>query len=449
MSTAPAPRAFHVMSKPTGAVCNLDCEYCFFLSKEQLYPDSGFRMTPEVHEAYLQQLFAAHPPDAEVIVAYQGGEPTLMGLEFFARSVELAARYAGPHQSVLHTIQTNGTLLDDEWGAFLAEYGFLVGLSIDGPRAMHDAYRVDKGGKPTFDRVLRGWEVLRRHDVEWNALTTVNAANADHGLEVYRFLRDDLGAEFIQFIPIVERMTPEMLPMADSGWGVRAKDRPLYRQAGDAVTHRSVTGEKYGRFLIDVFEEWARHDVGDVFVQMFDTALAHWLGMDQAGLCVHAKTCGSALALEHNGDLYSCDHFVYPEHQLGNIMEKTIAEMVASPQQQQFGKDKFETLPQYCLDCDVRFICNGDCPKHRFTSTPDGEEGLSYLCAGYKAFFHHIDPYMKIMAKELRAGRPATSIMAYARQQDLAAAGQKAPGPNDACPCGSSRKYKKCCGRGR
>ena len=332
MSHAPAPRAFHVMSKPTGAVCNLDCEYCFFLSKEQLYPDSGFRMTPEVHEAFLQQLFAAHPADAEVIVAYQGGEPTLMGLEFFARSVELAARYAGPHQSVLHTIQTNGTLLDDEWGAFLAEHGFLVGLSIDGPRAMHDAYRVDKGGKPTFDRVLHGWEVLRRHGVEWNALTTVNAANADHGLEVYRFLRDDLGAEFIQFIPIVERMTPEMLPMADSGWGVRAKDRPLYRQAGDAVTHRSVTGEQYGRFLIDVFEEWARHDVGDVFVQMFDTALAHWLGMDQAGLCVHAKTCGSALALEHNGDLYSCDHYVEPDYLLGNIAEgRTMLDLVDLP----------------------------------------------------------------------------------------------------------------------
>ena len=222
---------------------------------------------------------------------------------------------------MLHTIQTNGTLLDDEWGAFLAEHQFLVGLSIDGPREMHDAYRVDKGGKPTFDRVLRGWEVLRRHGVEWNALTTVNSANADHGLEVYRFLRDDLGAGFIQFIPIVERMTPEMLPMADSGWGVRAKDRPLYRQAGSAVTHRSVTGEQYGRFLIDVFEEWARHDVSDVFVQMFDTALAHWLGMDQVGICVHAKTCGSALALEHNGDLYSCDHYVEPDYLLGNIAD--------------------------------------------------------------------------------------------------------------------------------
>ena len=441
---ATAHGAFHVMSKPTGAVCNLDCEYCFFLSKEQLYPDSEFRMTPAVHEAYLQQLFAAHPADAEVSVSYQGGEPTLMGLEFFARSVELAARFAGPGQSILHTIQTNGTLLDDEWGAFLARNSFLVGLSIDGPREMHDAYRVDKGGKPTFDRVLRGWEVLQRHDVEWNALTTVNSANADHGLEVYRFLRDDLGATFIQFIPIVERMTPEMLPMADSGWGVRAKDRPLYRQVGSSVTHRSVTGEQYGRFLIDVFEDWARHDVGDVFVQMFDTSLAHWLGMDQVGICVHAKTCGSALALEHNGDLYSCDHYVEPEYLLGSIAEgRTLLELVISPEQTAFGNAKFDTLPQYCLDCDVRFACNGGCPKDRFATTPDGEPGLHHLCAGYKAFFGHVDAPMRHMAGLLRAGQDATGL------RDWYAAADAARGRNDPCTCGSGAKWKRCHGAPR
>ena len=441
MSRARATRAFHVMSKPTGAVCNLDCEYCFFLSKEQLYPASGFRMASEVQESFLQQLFAAHPTDAEVTVAYQGGEPTLMGLEFFARSVELAARYSSPRQTVLHTIQTNGTLLDDEWGAFLAEHGFLVGLSIDGPRAMHDAYRVDKGGKPTFGRVLHGWEVLRRHGVEWNALTTVNAANADHGLEVYRFLRDDLGAEFIQFIPIVERMTPEMLPMANSGWGVRAKDRPLYRQSGDVVTHRSVTGEQYGRFLIDVFEEWARHDVGDVFVQMFDTALAHWLGMDQAGLCVHAKTCGASLALEHNGDLYSCDHYVEPDYLLGNIAEgRTMLDLVASPAQQAFGNAKLDTLPQYCLDCNVRFACNGGCPKDRFATTPDGEPGLHYLCAGYKAFFSHVDTPMRFMADRLRAGQDATAL------RDWYAAADAQRGPDGPCTCGSRRTLRSCHG---
>ena len=439
-------RAFHVMSKPTGAVCNLDCEYCFFLSKEQLYPDSTFRMSPEVHEAYLRQLFDAHGDQAEVVVAYQGGEPTLMGLDFFARSVELAKRFARPGQTISHTIQTNGTLRDDAWGAFLAENHFLVGLSIDGPREMHDEFRVDKGGKPTFDRVLRGWDVLRRHGVEWNALTTINAANAGHGLTVYRFLRDELGASFIQLIPIVERMTPEMLPMADSGWGVRAKDRPLYRQAGSAVTHRSISGPQYGRFLIDVFEEWARHDVGDVFVQVFDTALAHWMGYDQMGMCVHAPTCGSALALEHTGDLYSCDHYVEPEYLLGRIGAapeaggRTMLELVDSPQQRAFGQAKRDSLPQHCRDCDVLFACNGGCPKDRFDTTPDGEPGLHHLCVGYKAFFHHVDAPMRFMADELRAGRDAAGLRDWYARAD----GQR--GRNDLCSCGSGSKWKKCHG---
>ena len=299
--TAPATsRAFHVMSKPTGAICNLDCEYCFFLSKDQLYPGSDFRMDPTVHEAYLSQLLAAHGDADEVVVAFQGGEPTMMGVDFFRRTIELERRYARPGQQILNTMQTNATLLDDDWGEFLREHSVLVGISIDGPRAMHDAYRVDKGGKPTYDRVIRGLDVLKRHGVEWNALTTVNSANGDHGREVYTFLRDELGASFVQLIPIVERVTAELLPLAESGWGDRG-GRPLYRQEGGLVTHRTVGPEQYGRFLVDVFEEWVRHDVGDVFVQMFDTSLAHWMGMDQAGMCVHARTCGSALALEHNG----------------------------------------------------------------------------------------------------------------------------------------------------
>ena len=402
MSPAPAPRPFHVMSKPTGAVCNLDCEYCFFLSKEQLYPDSGFRMTPEVHEAFLQQLFAAHPADAEVIVAYQGGEPTLMGLEFFARSVELAARYAGPHQSVLHTIQTNGTLLDDEWGAFLAEYGFLVGLSIDGPRAMHDAYRVDKGGKPTFDRVMAGLDRLKAHGVRWNVLTTVHHANEAHGLEVYRFLRDDLGAEFVQLIPIVELPAPGGIP------------------TGSVVTDRSVSPEGYGRFLVDVFDEWIRRDVGRVYVQMFDSTLASFVGVSGA-LCVHAETCGTALALEHNGDLYSCDHFVEPEHLLGNITLLPLVDLVSSPQQKAFGDAKRDSLPAYCRSCDVRFACNGGCPKDRFTTTPDGEAGLHYLCPSYQTFFRHVDAPMRVMAAALRTGGYADSVMDWMAQRDARA----------------------------
>ncbi len=401
MTLPTAPAAFHVMSKPTGAICNLDCEYCFFLSKEQLYPGSRFRMEPHVHEAYLEQLLAAHEGVEEVVVAFQGGEPTLMGLEFFARTLELEEKLRRPGQRILNTIQTNGTLLDDEWGAFLAANHFLVGLSIDGPRGMHDAYRVDKGGKPTFDRVLRGLDVLRRHEVEWNALTTVNTANGDHGREVYTFLRDELGAQFVQLIPIVERV--------------------LDRERGDLVTHRTVGAEQYGQFLVDVFEEWGRHDVGDVFVQVFDTALAHWMGMDQFGMCVHNRTCGSAVALEHNGDLYSCDHYVEPDHLLGNIAQgRTLLELVSSPQQQAFGQDKLDSLPAYCRRCDVRFACNGGCPKDRFLTTPDGEPGLHYLCAGYQRFFRHIDEPMRVMADLLSRGEDATGLRDWYAAADAA-----------------------------
>ena len=297
-----APMAFHVMAKPTGATCNLDCEYCFFLSKEMLYPGSRFRMAEDLQETYIRQLLEAHARVPEVVVAWQGGEPTMMGLPFFRRAMELQARYATPGQQILNTLQTNGTLLDDEWGAFLKENRFLVGISVDGPRDMHDAYRVDKGGKPTYDRVMRGLEVLLRHEVDWNVLTTVHAVNGDHGRQVYRFLRDDLGATFIQYIPIIERATPETLQIADAGWGSGVHGRPLYVQDGSLITHRSIGPEQYGRFMIDVFEEWVRHDIGTVFVQVFDTALASWYG-EGGGMCVHAETCGTQLALEHNGDL--------------------------------------------------------------------------------------------------------------------------------------------------
>ena len=417
-----APRAFHVMSKPTGAICNLDCEYCFFLSKDELYPGSGFRMDPVVQEAYVRQLLEAQRGNPEVVFAFQGGEPTMMGLDFFRSTLELQRQYAEPGQQILNTLQTNATLLDDEWGEFLAEHHFLVGVSIDGPAPMHDAYRTDKGGKPTFDRVIRGLDVLKRHGVEWNALTTVNSANGDHGLEVYRFLRDDLGATFVQLIPIVERVTAELLPLAEAGWGERAGDRPLYRQEGDLVTHRTVNGVQWGRFLVEVFEEWGRHDVGDVFVSMFDTALAHWMGMDQAGLCVHARTCGEALALEHNGDLYSCDHYVEPGYLLGNIRDgRTLLELVDLPQQKAFGNAKLDTLPAYCRECDVRFACNGGCPKDRFATTPDGEPGLHYLCEGYQLFFRHVDEPMKVMAGLLRRGRDATGLRDWYAARDARA----------------------------
>ncbi|MEZ5122404.1 MAG: anaerobic sulfatase maturase [Solirubrobacterales bacterium] len=431
------PVPFHLLAKPTGAVCNLDCEYCFFLSKEMLYPGSRFRMTDDVLEAYLQQLIDAHAGMAEVTIAWQGGEPTLMGLDFFRRAVDIAARRVAPGQRAVHTIQTNGTLLDEAWAAFFAEHEFLVGISIDGPREIHDTYRVTKGRRGSFDKVMRGLGHLRAAGVEWNALTTIHAANAGRGREVYRFLRDECDARFVQLIPIIERVaeTAQDGTVPWSSW----RDRPLYVQEGEAVTGRSVTGEQYGRFLIEIFEEWVRRDVGHVFVQMFDVALANWVGAPPS-LCVHTQTCGAALALEHTGDVYACDHYVEPSHLLGNIGEQTLAEMVTSPQQRQFGRDKHDTLPEYCRSCDVRFACHGGCPKDRFVSTPSGEPGLNYLCPGYKAFFAHIDEPMRAMADALRGGRAPAEIM------ERYAAEDRRRGRNEPCPCGSARKWKQCHG---
>jgi uncharacterized protein len=432
-----APPAFHLLAKPTGAVCNLDCSYCFFLSKEMLYPGSRFRMADELLETYLRELIEAHARVPEVTIAWQGGEPTLMGVEFFRRSLELAEGFLQPGQRAAYTIQTNATLLDEEWADFFAENGFLLGVSIDGPRELHDAYRVDKGGKGSFDKVADGLGFLQRAGVEWNALTTIHAANAGHGREVYRFLRDELGARFVQFIPIIERVA-EAEPDGSVPWS-SWRDRPLYVQDGDVVTGRSVTAEQCGRFLIDVFEEWVRRDVGTVYVQMFDVALANWVG-EPPSLCVHSETCGLALALEHTGDLYSCDHFVEPRHKLGNIRMTHMLELVDSPQQRQFGLDKRETLPQYCLDCDVRFACHGGCPKDRFISTPDGEPGLNYLCAGFKSFFHHVDAPMRTMGALLAQNRAPAEIMGQYASADAAR------GRNDPCTCGSGLKWKRCHG---
>jgi uncharacterized protein len=407
-----APLAFHLLVKPTGAICNLDCTYCFFLSKELLYPGSRFRMADELLDAYLRQLIEAHAGAPEVVVAWQGGEPTLMGLPFFRRAAELAARYRQPGQRIVHTIQTNGTLVDDEWASFFAEQGFLVGLSVDGPSQLHDTYRVDKGGKGSFDRVMAGLAALRRHDVDWNALTTVHAANEASGRAVYRFLRDDCGARYVQFIPIVER-------------------------DGGAVTDRSVSPDGYGRFLIDVFEDWVRRDIGEVYVQMFDVALANWYG-EPPGLCVHSETCGRALAMEHNGDVYSCDHYVEPSYLLGNISTSRLLDLVALPRQQQFGQAKRDTLPAYCRACDVRFACHGGCPKDRFAVTPDNEPGLHYLCPSYKAFFGHIGPAMTAMCDLLRADRAPSELVARYASADARR------GRNDLCSCGSGRKWKYC-----
>ena len=443
LTAAGVPPAFHLLAKPTGPICNLDCEYCFFLSKEALYPGDRFRMADELLETYLRQLLEAHRTP-EVTVAWQGGEPTMMGLDFFKRSVELVERLRKPWQQVQHTIQTNGVLLDDSWAAFFKQHGFLVGLSIDGPKHIHDAYRVDQRGEGSFDRVMAGYEHLRRHDVDVNVLCTVHAVNQDRSLEVYHFFRDELGLRFMQFIPIVERTTETMLPLANIGWSTSSKQkRPLYVQAGNRVTDRSVDPEAYGRFLIEIFDEWVQRDIGEVFVQMFDTALANWHG-EPGAVCVFSETCGLALAMEHNGDLYSCDHYVEPDHLLGNIDETPMIELIASDRQRAFGQAKNDSLPQYCLDCEVRFACHGGCPRERFTTTPDGEDGLNYLCAGYKGFFDHVDRPMKMMSAMLRQGRAPSEISALLRAEETARfAGV---GRNDPCPCGSDRKFKQCHG---
>ena len=442
-----APPAFHLLAKPTGAVCNLDCKYCFFLSKEMLYPGSRFRMADELLETYIRQLLESHQIP-EVNVAWQGGEPTLMGLDFFKRSVEYAQKYRRPEQQVTYTIQTNGTKLDDEWCAYFKEHNFLVGISIDGPRQLHDAYRVNKGGQGSFDQVMRGLEYLKKHQVDFNILCTVHAANQDHPLDVYQFFRDELEAQYIQFIPIVERASQETLPLANQGWSERpGGERPLYIQAGSLVTERSVGAEQYGSFLSAIFDEWVRRDVGKVFVNMFDVALGSWIG--QHNLCIFAPTCGNALALEHNGDLYSCDHFVEPDYLLGNIQETHMIELIASDQQLKFGQDKQDSLPRYCRECEVRFACNGGCPRNRFIETPDGESGLNYLCAGYKQFFNHINRPMGIMADLLRRGRYADEIMNILSMQELNRLRQAIANaqPNDPCPCGSGKKFKNCHGR--
>jgi uncharacterized protein len=402
---------FHLLAKPTGATCNLDCSYCFFLSKEMLYPGSRFRMADELLEAYIKQLIDAHGT-REVCIAWQGGEPTIMGLPFFERSIEFVQKHRKPGQQVLYTLQTNATLIDDEWARFFKKHDFLVGVSIDGPRAMHDAYRVDKGGQPTFDKVMRGLKALRKRGVEYNTLTTLHRANADKPAEVYRFLRDECRSRYLQFIPIIERFTDQAQEWKT--W----RDRPLYKQEGANVTERSVTAEQFGRFLIGVFDEWVRRDVGEVFVQAFDTALETWYA-GEASLCIHKTTCGTSLALEHNGDLYSCDHFVEPKHKLGNIADRPLIDLVNSPQQRWFGEYKQSSLPAYCRACDVRFACNGGCPKDRFINTPDGEPGLNYLCAGYKAFFHHVSRPMAVMTELLHQQRPPSEIVTLYRKGTL------------------------------
>jgi uncharacterized protein len=440
---------FHVLAKPVGPICNLDCRYCFYLHKENFFPKGEkFQMSDETLENFVRQYIESQQVP-EINFAWQGGEPTLLGVKFFRKVIELQKKYAQPGKTVSNAFQTNGVLLDDEWCEFLKEHDFLIGLSIDGPREMHDKYRVDKGGKPTFDRVMAGLRVLQKHGVRVNSLTCVNRVTGNHGGDVYRFLRDDAGLEHMQFIPIVEERTYE-----EQAPGVRTGDAagqdPLR-----IVTPWTVEPKQFGRFLCGVFDEWVRHDVGKIFVQHFEVSLALVMGLPSP-LCIFSKTCGKATAIEHDGMLYSCDHFVYDPFKLGNVNREHLRDMLVSKSQIKFGVDKFSKLPRYCRQCEYLTLCYGECPKNRILKTPDGEPGLNYLCAGLKIFFAHVTPVLGMMAQELRAGRPAVGVMhalqaaEQAEDKGKPLQPQRPPEtarPNDPCPCGSGKKFKKCCGR--
>lgn len=399
-------RPFHLMSKPAGPDCNLDCTYCFYLEKEAIFQEKKIhRMSDEVLEAYIKQ-YCESQNTPEILFAWQGGEPTLMGVAFFEKAVALQKKYAAG-RPVQNAFQTNGTLIDNQWCKFLAKEKFLIGLSLDGPRHIHDKFRVDKGGKPTFDRVMKALKLMKAHRVDFNTLTCVTRQNAKHAVEIYTFLKGT-GSTFLQFIPIIERKPNDEAALL--GLKLALPPDLAADDTDERVMPWTVQPKQYGQFLIDIFDEWVRRDVGTTFVQIFDVMLNAWMGMPPP-LCVFAKKCGDAMVIEHNGEIYSCDHFVYPEYNLGNILETPMVELTHQEKQIQFGNDKLDKLPKQCLNCNVRFACNGACPKHRFTHTADGEPGLSWLCEGYKMFFQHIDPAMKTMAQLLREQRPCSEIM--------------------------------------
>lgn len=397
------------MTKPAGPLCNLDCGYCFYLEKTKLFPDNHlFKMSDEVLEAYIRGYIESQP-GKEVSFAWQGGEPTLAGIDFFRKAVALQKRYAGG-KSIENAFQTNGTLLNEEWCHFLRDEGFLVGISIDGPQELHDIYRLDRKGRGTYRDVVRGIELCKKHGVSFNTLTVVHRENVKKPLEVYRSLRE-IGSQFIQFIPLVERKADSASETLGLDLAHPPDKSTLEAEAFQPeMTEWSVPADELGEFFCRIFDRWVSRDVGKVFVQLFDGTFAKWLGAP-GGPCVFAETCGRALALEHNGDLYPCDHYVYPRYHLGNVAETPIASMADGRKMADFGEAKRSGLTQQCRTCDYRFACNGDCPKHRFIYSRDGEYGLSYLCSAYYRFFKHSEPAMKKMAELYAQGRPPAEIM--------------------------------------
>jgi len=399
-------QGLHVVAKPIGPVCNLNCEYCFYLEKQGLFsPGEQYRMSDDVLSAFITNYITSQPtPTVEFV--WQGGEPTLLGIDFFKRVIELQKPFVG-QKTITNSLQTNGTLLTDEWCSFLRKNNFMVGISLDGPKEIHDRYRRDRKGNGSFDQVMRGLRLLQKHKVEYNVLACVARDTAKKPLEVYRFLRSE-GVEFIQFTPVVERLSDvQDAPMGLRLAGPAALDKK--DQQGD-VTAWSIIPEEYGDFLIAIYEEWVRHDVGTVFVMNFEWVLNAWIG-NPSPVCVHARTCGQSVVIEHNGDVYACDHCVYPQYKLGNIMSNMLPDMVAKSVQSGFGVAKETALPRWCRDCEVLPACHGGCPKHRFEATYYDEPGLQYLCAGYKKFFLHIRKYLRAMATLLENGLPASRVM--------------------------------------
>lgn len=406
MSTfAPFAKPLYVMLKPVGSKCNLNCDYCYYLEKANLYTQKNNHvMSEELLEKFIKEYIESQTMP-QVMFTWHGGETLMRPLSFYKKAVELQKKYAVGRQ-IDNSIQTNGTLLNDDWCKFFKENNFLVGISIDGPQEFHDEYRRDKMGRPSFHKVMRGIELLKKHDVDFNCMAVVNDYNADFPLDFYRFFKS-IGAQFIQFTPIVERIrkNKESLKLAT------AEDN----ETDVELAPFTVSPEKWGDFLCAVFDEWVKEDVGKVFVQLFDATLANWVG-EQPGVCTMAKTCGHAGVMEFNGDVYSCDHFVFTEYKIGNIYSKPLASMMYSDEQLKFGNNKFDKLPQQCRECDYLFACYGECPKNRFAKDKYGNDGLNYLCKGYYKFFDHVAPYMDFMKQELMAQRPPSNVMDWIKQ---------------------------------
>lgn len=395
----PFAKPLYVMLKPVGAHCNLACKYCYYLEKNKLYPTAQRHlMSDEMLEQFTREYIEAQTMN-QVLFTWHGGEPLLRSIDFYRKALSLQQKYAGGRR-IDNVIQTNGTLLTDEWCEFFAQNHWLVGISIDGPQPYHDHYRLTAAGKPSWQKVMQGIKLLKKHGVEWNAMAVVNAYNVNHPLEFYRFFKEN-GCQFLQFTPIVERLTRH------------EDDRTLASLADKneiPMSEASVTPEQWGYFLCAIFDEWVRKDVGKIFVEIFDCTLANWMGISP-GICAYSKECGHAGVMEHNGDVYSCDHFVFPEYKLGNIRDHSLIDMLYGEQQQEFSRLKHSSLPRQCKECDMEFACHGECPKNRFMKDKYGDSGLNYLCPGYYHYYQHVAPYMDYMKQELMAQRPPSNIM--------------------------------------